>query len=87
MNVPPAARRPPPEGPRSGGSAQRTDGTARDRALDRDRRALVAAAWACKRGRGRHRLVRYHSLAVAIVFTIATLFLAWNRIIGHRSWA
>jgi len=49
--------------------------------------SLVAAGWTWRRPQGSERLARGYHLTVAIVFTIATVYLAWHGIIGYRSWA
>lgn len=49
--------------------------------------SLVAAAWTWRRPQGSDPLARGYHLTVAIVFTIATVYLAWHGIIGYRSWA
>jgi hypothetical protein len=48
--------------------------------------SLVAALRAWKRRRAMNRLAYYHSLAVAVVLVIATAYLAWHGVIGHRTW-
>lgn len=49
--------------------------------------SLIATAWTWRRVQGSDRLARSYRLTVAIVFTIATLYLTWHGIIGYRSWA
>jgi CubicO group peptidase (beta-lactamase class C family) len=49
--------------------------------------SLAAALRAWKRRRGMNRFAYYHSLAVALVAVIATAYLAWHGVIGHRTWA
>jgi CubicO group peptidase (beta-lactamase class C family) len=48
-----------------------------------------ASLWAAVRARRQkmNRWIYYHSLAVAVVFVIATLYLARFGVIGYRSWA
>jgi CubicO group peptidase (beta-lactamase class C family) len=49
--------------------------------------SLVAALRAWKRRRAMNPFAYHHSLAVAVVLVIATVYLAWHGAIGYRSWA
>jgi CubicO group peptidase (beta-lactamase class C family) len=49
--------------------------------------SLLAALRAWRRRKTMNALAYYHSLAVAVAFVVATLYLGWYGVIGYRSWA
>jgi CubicO group peptidase (beta-lactamase class C family) len=49
--------------------------------------SLVAALRAWKRRKAMNPFAYHHSLAVAVLFVVAVVYLAWWGIIGYRAWA
>lgn len=48
--------------------------------------SLLAALRAWKRRKTMNRFAYAHSLAVAVLFVVATAYFAWFGVIGYRSW-